>query len=166
MPKGRLLFTKAGLLELHGACHDSLGILFANASQLPIELLGKHLPGFGFPTVWEQLTHILKVEENWILDLQNKRRNEQQEEEFQGFKALFEKKSSVQRATQDYLSSLGEVALNRTLVERPKHWVGELRSPAFILLHLVTHAFHHKGQVVAMLRTLGYPTPDTDLQRA
>jgi uncharacterized damage-inducible protein DinB len=44
--------------------------------------------------------------------------------------------------------------------------VGELKSPAFILLHVVTHTFHHKGQVVAMLRTLGYPAPDTDLQRS
>jgi len=24
--------------------------------------------------------------------------------------------------------------------------------------------FHHKGQIVAMLRILGYPAPDTDLQ--
>src|SRR5689334_16537142 len=39
---------------------------------------------------------------------------------------------------------------------------GELRSPAFILLHVITHAFHHKGQVVAMLRIHGYSAPDTD----
>ena len=25
---------------------------------------------------------------------------------------------------------------------------------------VITHAFHHKGQVVAMLRILGYPAPD------
>lgn len=43
--------------------------------------------------------------------------------------------------------------------------VCQLRSPAFILLHVITHAFHHKGQVVAMLRILGYPAPDTDLQQ-
>jgi hypothetical protein len=28
-----------------------------------------------------------------------------------------------------------------------------------------THAFHHKGQIVAMLRILGCPAPDTDLQQ-
>jgi uncharacterized damage-inducible protein DinB len=38
----------------------------------------------------------------------------------------------------------------------PESWV--------ILLHVITHAFHHKGQIVAMLRILGYPAPDTDLQ--
>jgi len=56
--------------------------------------------------------------------------------------------------------------LNRRLTERPQAMGGELRSPAFIILHIVTHAFHHKGQVAAMLRTLGYPAPDTDLQKS
>jgi uncharacterized damage-inducible protein DinB len=59
--------------------------------------------------------------------------------------------------------------LNRTyhvLTTRPVDWGGELRSPAFIVLHVITHAFHHKGQIVAMLRILGYPAPDTDLQQA
>jgi uncharacterized damage-inducible protein DinB len=44
-------------------------------------------------------------------------------------------------------------------------WFGELRTPACILLHVITHTFHHEGQVVAMLRWLGHPAPDTDLQR-
>jgi uncharacterized damage-inducible protein DinB len=42
-------------------------------------------------------------------------------------------------------------------------WGGELRSPGFILLHVITHAFHHKGQIVTMLRIVGYPAPDIDL---
>jgi uncharacterized damage-inducible protein DinB len=74
-------------------------------------------------------------------------------------------KDRVRDATRAYLQSLSEAQLNRVLSKRPQAWVGELRSPAFILLHVVTHTFHHKGQVVAMLRTLGYPAPDTDLQR-
>jgi uncharacterized damage-inducible protein DinB len=64
------------------------------------------------------------------------------------------------------LDRLSETELNRPLKERPREWVGELKSPVFILLHVLTHTFHHKGQVVAMLRTLGYPAPDTDLQRS
>jgi uncharacterized damage-inducible protein DinB len=74
-------------------------------------------------------------------------------------------KERVRLATRAYLDGLSDAELNRPLARRPREWVGELKSPAFILLHVVTHAFHHKGQVVAMLRTLGYPAPDTDLQR-
>jgi uncharacterized damage-inducible protein DinB len=70
----------------------------------------------------------------------------------------------VRGETRAYLEGLSEEQLNTTLATRPESWGGELRSPAFILLHVITHAFHHKGQVVAMLRILGYPAPDTDLQ--
>ena len=48
----------------------------------------------------------------------------------------------------------------------PDDWSGPLRTPAFILNHVITHAFHHKGQVVAMFRLLGRPASDTDLQRS
>jgi len=74
-------------------------------------------------------------------------------------------KERVRNDTRTYLEALTESQLNTTLSGRPEGWSGELRSPAFILLHVITHTFHHKGQTVAMLRTLGHPAPDTDLQR-
>jgi uncharacterized damage-inducible protein DinB len=77
---------------------------------------------------------------------------------------LLAAKNRIRTATQAYVSGLTEAQLNMTLTDRPVDWGGELRSPGFILLHVITHAFHHKGQVVAMLRILGYPAPDTDLQ--
>ena len=79
--------------------------------------------------------------------------------------ALVRAKDRIRETSRTYLSDLTEEQLNTTLVKRPVDWGGELRSPAFIMLHVITHAFHHKGQVVAMLRMLGYPAPDTDLQR-
>ena len=36
-------------------------------------------------------------------------------------------------------------------------------TPALMLSHIITHGFHHKGQVVAMCRLMGYPPPETDL---
>jgi uncharacterized damage-inducible protein DinB len=78
---------------------------------------------------------------------------------------LLTEKRRILDATRAYLETLGEGQLNTTLAKRPEGWFGELRSPAFILLHVITHTFHHKGQVVAMLRALGHPAPDTDLQR-
>jgi uncharacterized damage-inducible protein DinB len=40
-----------------------------------------------------------------------------------------------------------------------------VRTPALVLHHVLTHAFHHKGQIVAMCRVLGHPAPDTDLNQ-
>ncbi len=40
-----------------------------------------------------------------------------------------------------------------------------IATPRWLFTHTVTHEFHHKGQVVAMGRLLGYPPPETDLFR-
>jgi uncharacterized damage-inducible protein DinB len=39
------------------------------------------------------------------------------------------------------------------------------RSPFEIFTHVITHEFHHKGQVVNMSRQLGYTPVDTDVIR-
>jgi uncharacterized damage-inducible protein DinB len=160
------MFTKDGIRDLHTWLHQTLDTLLQHVSTVPTERLRVSLPGFGVPTVWKQLVHILEVEETWVLDLQDRSWTHWREEDCADLGALLANKARVQSATQDYLDGLSDMQLNRRLTERPKQWVGELKSPAFIILHIVTHAFHHKGQVVAMLRTLGYPAPDTDLQRA
>ncbi len=38
-----------------------------------------------------------------------------------------------------------------------------LASPLWLMTHVITHEFHHKGQIVAFGRMLGYPPPETDL---
>lgn len=159
------MFTKSGILELHATTHERLDLLLRHAATVPGELLRRSIPGFGHPTVREQLVHILMCEEGWVHDLQNKTFDGWGEGgEDPNMAALLAHKNRIRAATQTYLGGLTEEQLNTTLTTRSADWGGELRSPAFILLHVITHAFHHKGQIVAMLRILGYPAPDTDLQ--
>ncbi|MEW6724052.1 MAG: DinB family protein [Bacillota bacterium] len=33
----------------------------------------------------------------------------------------------------------------------------------WLMTHMTTHEFHHKGQVASIGRILGYPPPETDL---
>jgi len=159
------MFTNSGIRELHGATHESLDLLLRHVATVPDPLLRQTIAGFGFPTVWKQLVHILTVEEGWVHDLQFKEFSGWFEDEAPTREALLSHKSRILAATRAYLDGLSDEQLNTTLPKRPEGWSGELRSPAFILLHLITHTFHHKGQVVAMLRMLGHPAPDTDLQR-
>ena len=159
------VFTKSGIIELHGATHDCLEVLFRHVATVPDNLLREPLAGFGFPTVWKQLLHILTVEEGWVHDSQCKPFDAWREEDVPTMAALLTEKHRIRDATRAYVERLNETELNVTLAKRPEGWFGQLRSPAFILLHVITHSFHHKGQVVAMLRALGYPAPDTDLQR-
>ena len=159
------MFSKEAILELHTATHERIDLLLRHIATLPDPLCRKPIPGFGHPTVWKQLVHILTCEEGWVLDLQNRPFAGWFEEDCPTMPVLQAAKDRIRKTTQAYLSSLTEVELNTTLTERPADWGGELRSPAFILVHVITHAYHHKGQVVAMLRILGYPAPDTDLQQ-
>lgn len=158
------MFVKAGILELHATTHERLDLLLRHLATVPEELLHQPVSGFGHSSIWKQIVHILTCEEGWIHDLQNEAFPGWHEEDCPTMALLLAAKDRIRQATRAYLGGLTEEQLNTTLAERPVDWGGELRSPAFILLHVITHAFHHKGQVVAMLRILGHPAPDTDLQ--
>lgn len=159
------MFTKAGIIELHDAMHQRLDLLLRHVATVPDDLAHKAISGFGHLSIWRQLVHILTCEEGWVHDLQNRAFAVWHEEDCPTMTALVAAKGRIREATRTYVGSLTEERLNTTLTERPVDWGGELRSPGFILLHVITHAFHHKGQVVAMLRILGHPAPDTDLQQ-
>lgn len=46
----------------------------------------------------------------------------------------------------------------------PFEWHGERFTWRWLLMHPVTHEFHHKGQLASLGRILGYPVPEgTDL---
>jgi uncharacterized damage-inducible protein DinB len=158
------MFNRDGIIELHALMHERMDLLLHHVATVPDELCRKPISGFGHATVWRQLVHILTCEEGWVHDLENRAFAGWSEEDCPTMPALHAEKDRIRQATRTFLGSLTEEQVNTTLAERPLDWGGELRSPAFILLHVITHAFHHKGQVVAMLRILGYPAPDTDLQ--
>jgi len=158
------MFTKSGIIELHATLHERLDLLLRHVATVPDDLHHKQISGFGHPSIWKQLVHILTCEEGWVHDLQNQTFAGWHEEDCPTMADLLAAKDRIRKATGIYVGDLTEEQLNTTLAKRPVDWGGELRSPAFILLHVITHAFHHKGQVVAMLRILGYPATDTDLQ--
>lgn len=45
------------------------------------------------------------------------------------------------------------------------HWDEEVLTftPLQLFTHVITHEFHHKGQIVMMSRILGYVPPETDI---
>ncbi|HZQ68774.1 MAG TPA: DinB family protein [Terriglobales bacterium] len=158
------MFTKSGIIELHATTHERLDLLLRHIATVPEELRRKQIAGFGHASIWKQFVHILTCEEGWVHDLQNQAFSGWHEEDCQTLEDLLVAKHRIREATKIYVGGLTEAQLNTTLSQRPVDWGGELRSPAFILLHVITHAFHHKGQIVSMLRIVGHPAPDTDLQ--
>jgi uncharacterized damage-inducible protein DinB len=115
-------------------------------------------------SVRDQLVHILRCEQGWIGRLQYLPVKELEYKEYPTTKQIHETKARVTAETIAYLDQLSEAQLNAELTRRPDDWGGLLQSPDFILHHILTHAFHHKGQIVAMFRLLGRPIGETDLQ--
>ena len=160
------MFTLDGIRLFHGWTHGCLDVLIDHVRRLPPEVLNLEVSGFGHPTIRQQFVHVLSVESAWVCGLRNVPIMRLSADENTTPAAIIESKARVSAATLEYIDGLTPLELNAEIAILPDDWVGPARSPAFILLHVLTHAFHHKGQMAAMLRMLGYPAPDSDLQRA
>ena len=161
----RAIFSKEGIRALHGDTHQCLDIVFRHGSTMRFTLLTNAIPGAPHASVRNQMVHVLMAEAFWVSNLRNRTLDEPQPEDFSSMEELLVAKREIMADTTAYLESLDEAALNTELTLRPKNWIGPLRAPAYILLHVLTHAFHHKGQMAMMYRILGHPIGDTDLQR-
>ena len=158
------MFTRAGLLMLHERTHERLALLIRHTGTLPPEAFVRELPGFGMGSVRHQLVHILNCERGWMHDLEDRTFEPRPKDEYTTAAMIESHRQIVASETRDLFGRLSEDRINARLEKRPEAWMGDLRSPAFTLLHTLTHAYHHKGQIVAMCRLLGSPAPDTDLQ--
>ncbi len=159
------MFTLDGVRKLHGLTHASLDVLLEHLATIPASDYGRELPSFGFPTVREQVIHVFNCEGFWVHTLQGLA---YVDHNAAGCPTVAEAKLlqlEVSQGTHAYLSDLTNQQLNTdTELHFPDGDVA-VRTPALVLHHVLTHAFHHKGQIVAMCRALGHPAPGTDLNR-
>jgi uncharacterized damage-inducible protein DinB len=157
---------KSAVSALHAAFHDCFEIILDHIAGVSPDVLTRELAGFGRPTVRDQIAHVLSTESAWVCGLQLMPIRRVDPRALTGIDRFREARDEIRGATIAYLGSISETRFNAELERYPEEWMGPRRTPAFILLHVVTHGFHHKGQIVSMLRLLDYPVPDTDMQRA
>jgi uncharacterized damage-inducible protein DinB len=159
------MFTLDGVRKFHGWTHASLTLLLDHLSTMPLGDFGKELPNFGLSTLREQIVHIFNCEGFWIYKLQRLQYVDHNPAEYPAVAAARILQQEVESRTKEYLSSLTNQQLNTNTELHFSDGENAVRTPALILHHVLTHAFHHKGQVVAMCRELGHPAPDTDLNQ-
>jgi len=160
-----LLFTLEGIRKFHSWTHASLNLLLDHLSTIPAGDYAKEIPNFGFPTLRNQVVHLFSTEESWVRVLQGldyANRNPAQHPAVADARRL---QQEIIRATHTYLSTLTDQQLNTDTQLRFSDGDSAIRTPALVLHHVLTHAFHHKGQIVAMCRALDRPAPDTDLNQ-
>ena len=159
------MFTLEGVRKFHAWTHASLNLVLDHLSTIPASDYVKELPGFGCRTLREQAIHIFNCEGFWIQTLQGLRYVDRKPEECPAVgDARVLQQEAVQR-THAYLSSLTDQRLNTDSELYFPDGDVAVRTPALVLHHVLTHAFHHKGQIVAMCRALGHPACDTDLNQ-
>lgn len=159
------MFTLAGIRKLHSWTHGSLTLVLDHLSTMPEGDYAKELPGFGFSTLRAQMIHIFNCEGFWTHSLQALRFKDHEPVDWPGIPDARVLQRSVSANTLAYLSGLTDERLNANTELHLSDGDTAVRTPALILHHVLTHAFHHKGQIVSMCRILGYPAHDTDLNQ-
>jgi uncharacterized damage-inducible protein DinB len=160
-----VLFTVSGVQLLHDEMHHRLDLVLDHAATIPPELFLQNVTGFGSANVRDQLVHILSVEGAWLSRAQGIPATRLIASDYMTVDDVVLAKQRVKADTAAYLARVDDAQLNTVIKTLPRDWSGPARSPGFIMHHVITHAFHHKGQVATMFRLLGYPIGDTDLQR-
>ena len=159
------MFTIDGVRKFHTWTHACIGAVLDHLSTIPETDLDKEIPNFGFNTVRKQTIHVLNCEGFWIHTLQRLPYIDRDPAEAPTISDARRLQAETTQRTAAYLSGLTDERLNsHTELHFPDGDVA-VRTPALVLHHVLTHAFHHKGQIVAMCRSLGHPAPDTDLNQ-
>ncbi|HEX4065324.1 MAG TPA: DinB family protein [Acidobacteriaceae bacterium] len=159
------MFTLDGMRQFHRWTHLSLTLLFDHLATLPAAVYAKEIPGFGYPSLRGQVIHLLGCEARWISRLQGSSSGSWDSTRWPQVSDARNLQRDVRQKTLDYLSGLTNQQLNANATLRFPDGDTAERTPALVLHHVFTHAFHHKGQIVAMCRILGHPAPDTDLNQ-
>ena len=157
------MFTLDGIRKFHHWTHASLTRMLDHIATLPEESYGVRLDGFGFPTIGEQVIHILQCEALWIRRAQAISFDGWNISEYPAVEDARVLQEKVRTETLAYLSGLTDQQLNEEMTLRTSDGFEINCMPAQVIHHVLTHAFHHKGQIVSMCRLLGHPAPDTDM---
>ena len=159
------MFTVDGVRKFHGWTHTSLSLVLDHLSTMPEDDYVRPVSGFGFHTLREQTIHVFNCEGFWIHTLQGLPYADRTTGECPALADVRRLQKEVSQSTHAYLSTLTEQQLNGDTELHFSDGDVAVRTPALVLHHVLTHAFHHKGQIVAMCRALGHPAPDTDLNQ-
>jgi uncharacterized damage-inducible protein DinB len=157
------MFTLDGIRQFHRWTHLCFDRALDHLATIPVADYTRDVPGFGSPSLRDQVIHCINCEAFWIHVLQGQPYTDEVPSRFPTVADARAFESRVTAQALDYLSRLTDPQLNTSTTLHFPDGDTAVRTPALILHHMLTHAFHHKGQIAAMCRLLGHPAPDTDL---
>ncbi|PSK93403.1 DinB family protein [Taibaiella chishuiensis] len=148
----------------YGLVQASRAVLLQYTATMQQQHFTRSSPAFGRGSVRNLLVHICDTYHYWIAD-----RVLQLEPAFPPFDAYdtldqcrdyFEKTDQLMTL---FLERFAGQYTNPLPVQRQQGI--DMLSPLTLFTHVITHEFHHKGQILSLSRDLGYTPVDTDVIR-
>lgn len=147
------------LTDVHARTHRNLEEVLAHCVTLTPDELDREFPGYGYPSVRQQLHHSINAEKYWV-DVLNRRADFEDDADAHPDLASIEAlRARTFEATRAYLretppESLAEGAPFVT-------WGGNehVLAPANVILRTITHHYHHMGLAMSICRLIGKPAP-------
>lgn len=159
------MFSVHGALAFYSWADGSREALFSHLESMRPDTFRRVVPGFGIPTIRDTLIHVAEIERTWrdtvLAGNGQNRLPHERPATVADVHALFEENGTL---TRFFLEQLTDHEFSSwRVVSLP--WDGARRrvSPAWVVLHILTHEFHHRGQVAAMCRSLGSPAASLEL---
>lgn len=119
--------------------------------------------GSSFPSLLTTMAHILGSERVWLSRLVGNPGSLPELSSYDGLPAVRAGFEELWPEFEAYLASLGTTDLEFELTWTNTKGVTRTQPVYRLLLHYVNHSSYHRGQLVTMLRQLGYAPPGTDM---
>jgi uncharacterized damage-inducible protein DinB len=127
--------------------------------------LNTPVPAFENKTIRYLLVHTCNTYFQWLVYFALKRPfdllNEQDFTAINQIRELYTKVDDTMAIFLENFAGQMEIPLNNTLSRNRQ----VSATPLQLFTHVLTHEFHHKGQILTMCRLLGHIPPDTDIIR-
>ena len=109
------------------------------------------------------LVHSVSASGFWISLLQNRGHDRLDPASYPNIEAVLPVIEEVSDRVHHVLTNAEEAWFVRKAVfSLPSSKTMEELVPAWVAVHMLTHEYHHKGQIVTIARMMGYEPPETD----
>jgi len=153
------------LQQQYQLVRSARGALFDYCQAISTEDLLKPLRAYNNECMVSQLAHTANCYVFWLANAAMKQQRPLfTGAEIQHFDAVRDIYKEVDQLMAAFLQHFSG-SLNEPMPLTRPNGSGLTRSPFELFTHVITHEFHHKGQVVSMSRQLGYTPVDTDVIR-
>jgi uncharacterized damage-inducible protein DinB len=115
-------------------------------------------------SIRDRMVHIVDAEGFWMSVLQNRVHDGLRPADYPDVDALVPRSHEATDRTLNLLHTAdADWFIRQSLFSLPGRSAPVPLIPSMVVLHVLTHEFHHKGQICAAARSIGYEPPDLDL---